>query len=80
MATIVTLENFTSCVPKSRSDIKKTATASTKNGKYTMPTKPKMTDTQKGIKSTENNSIKEAKTRSAMLVYYLEASSDASPM
>ena len=45
-----------------------------------MPARAKITDSQKGRKSMENKSIMEAKIRSFITSYYLEASLEASPM
>lgn len=48
--------------------------------KYTIPPNTKIRDTQKGKKSIENRSTKEAKILSAIFLYYLEASFEARPV
>ena len=48
--------------------------------KYAIAKRAKTTDIQKGMKSIENNNAKKAKIRSAIFLYYPEASFDASPV
>ena len=62
--------NLTSFAPYNKSEIKSKMIASTKKGKYIIPKNAKMTDTQKGIKSTESKIITEAKIRSNIPLYY----------
>lgn len=45
-----------------------------------MPANAKMADTQMGIKSTDSNNTMEAKMRMTILLYYIEASLEASPI
>lgn len=42
--------------------------------------KPKIMDSQNGIKSIDNNNKRMAKTLKSIVVSYLEASRDASPI
>lgn len=59
-------KNLASFAAKNKSDKKSRMTASQKKEKYAIPIKAKMADTQKGIKSTENKSVIEAKIRNAI--------------
>jgi hypothetical protein len=56
--------------PKSKSGKRDKKTASKKNGKYIIPAKAKMADTQIGIKSTEINSKIPKMIRSIILLFY----------
>jgi hypothetical protein len=71
------LKNLGSPVPWSKSRRKNKNTASMKKVKYAIPANAKMADTQKGIKSTDNNSMTTADIRRSIFLSYLEASFEA---